>query len=75
MSFKFESFLQPIYNSTKTQIDVCVKDETLRKSMNSFVDAQFECTKTMMAAAGSLGTALYDSAKSFDPVKAFAASK
>lgn len=72
MSFKFESFLQPIYNSAKNQIDVCVKDETLRKSMNSFVDAQFECTKTMMAATGALGSAIYDSAKSFDPVKTFA---
>ena len=73
--FKFESFLQPVVNSTKSQIDVCVKDETLRKSLNSFIDAQFECTKTMMTAAGALGTAMYDSAKSFDLVKTFAVTK
>lgn len=71
--FKFESFIQPMVNNTKTQIDALVKDEPLRKSMNSFVDAQFECTKAMMAATGQLAGAVYDSAKSFDPVKAFAA--
>lgn len=71
--FKFESFLQPIVNSTKNQIDVYVKDEAVRKSMNSLVDAQFDYTKSMMTAGGALASALYDSFKSFDPAKVFTA--
>jgi hypothetical protein len=73
--FKFESFLQPVVNTTKNTVDAMIKDEALRKSVNSFIDAQFECTKTMMAATGALGTAVYESAKSFDPVKTFIPSK
>lgn len=71
--FKFESFLQPIVNSTKNQIDVYVKDESVRKTINSMVDAQFDYTKSMIAASGALAGALYDSFKSFDPAKVFAA--
>jgi hypothetical protein len=73
MSFKFESFVQPVVNTAKSMTDTLVKDETARKSINSLIDAQFEYTKAVMTYSAALAGSVYDNVKNFDPAKMFAA--
>lgn len=73
--FKIDSFVTPLVTTTKNFNDIVIKDEKLRKSVNSFIDAQVACTNSMLAATNSLTAALYDSVKAYDPVKTFSTTK
>lgn len=56
------SAIDAVQNSKKTFVETFVKNEAINKSLNQFIDAQTEYTKsamdTSMAAATSLGMVL-----------------